>query len=236
MTKNRLIGSHEKPAEVNLFTDKAAVVLDWMLTIGLKLDHFSIREVARSTGISLGQVQKIVKALVDLGFVDQHGSSTKKIFKLVKPSELLNLWTSSYSLPRKCRWWSYEAGFDHPRDALELIRSKGLDKDVVLALHSAADAHGCNVTNLDRLELYVFDKEIRDQLEDALGLVQKERGYEILLISPYYKTLARRNLRSGVGATSPLLTYLDLHHFPLRGEEQAEALAGQNLATIWDRG
>ncbi|MEM7175869.1 MAG: hypothetical protein AAF443_08115 [Chlamydiota bacterium] len=55
-------------------------------------------------------------------------------------------------------------------------------------------------------------------------LKPKERGYEVLLVKPYYKSLLNEGTNSdeGIKASSALLTFLDLYHFPLRGHEQAE--------------
>ena len=39
------------------------------------------------------------------------------------------------------------------------------------------------------LELYVLDPTARSKLEDILQLEPQERGYEVLLIEPYYKSL-----------------------------------------------
>lgn len=72
--------------------------------------------------------------------------------------------------------------------------------------------------------MYLLDSSMRMRLESALQLEPKERGYEVLLIEPYYKTLLKQNQKSGKGISiCPfLLTVLDLYHFPLRGQEQAE--------------
>ncbi|GAB5411664.1 MAG: hypothetical protein ChlgKO_07780 [Chlamydiales bacterium] len=67
----------------------------------------------------------------------------------------------------------------------------------------------------------MVDPSIRPKLEKKLQLLPKERGYEVLLIEPHYKSLLTQNQN----ASSPLLTFLDLYHFPLRGEEQAEFMA-----------
>ncbi len=107
------------------------------------------------------------------------------------------------------------------------LKKSGLGSDVILALHSAAEAHGYKNTNLEGLELYILNPSIRAKLESALQLEPQERGYEVLLIEPYYKMLLKQK-REGdkqIGICQLLLTYLDLYHFPLRGQEQAEFIA-----------
>jgi hypothetical protein len=80
---------------------------------------------------------------------------------------------------------------------------------------------------LDTLELYLLDPTIRPKLENVLQLEPQERGYEVLLIEPYYKSLVELGESSGknIGISPVLLTFLDLYHFPLRGQEQAEFMA-----------
>ena len=56
---------------------------------------------------------------------------------------------------------------------------------------------GLKNTNLKDLELYVLDPSVRAKLENALQLEPQERGYEVLLIEPYYESLL--NLDSGFG-------------------------------------
>jgi hypothetical protein len=64
-------------------------------------------------------------------------------------------------------------------------------------------------------------------LENALQLEPQERGYEVLLIEPYYKVLIKQDKQDGkeIGICPLLLAFLDLYHFPLRGQEQAEFIA-----------
>ena len=96
-----------------------------------------------------------------------------------------------------------------------------------MALHSAAEGYGYKNTNLKTLELYILDPSIREKLEEILQLEPQEKGYEVLLIEPYYKTLAKQGVKdnNGIGICPILLSFLDLYHFPLRGKEQAEFIA-----------
>ncbi len=95
---------------------------------------------------------------------------------------------------------------------------------MALALHSSAEALGLKNTNLNTLELYMLDPSIRSKLEETLQLEPQERGYEVLLIEPYYKGLLNQGMEvhKNIKICPLLLTFLDLYHFPLRGQEQAE--------------
>jgi hypothetical protein len=48
-----------------------------------------------------------------------------------------------------------------------------------------------------------------------------------LLIEPYYKSLLKNtcDLNLDINVSPSILTFLDLYHFPLRGQEQAEFMA-----------
>jgi len=122
---------------------------------------------------------------------------------------------------------TYHSGFQDKAELLEALKKSKLNNKVALALHSAAEVHGYKNTNLSTLELYVIDPLVRPRLEKKLLLEPQEKGYEVLLIEPYYKSLLKNTCDSSldINVSSPILTFLDLYHFPLRGQEQAEFMA-----------
>ena len=119
--------------------------------------------------------------------------------------------------------YAYSTGFQSRHQILTALKGS---QDIVLALHSAAEALKCKNTNLDQLELYLLQPNLRLKLEKTLKLNPKERGYDVLLIEPYYKSMLDQDHASDqLQHSSALLTFLDLYHFPLRGIEQAEYIA-----------
>lgn len=222
-----LIGSNEKPAEGNIYSDKSALILDWLLRNGVKIQEFSLRNVAKETGVSLGLVQRVFEILVLGGILQTKGVRTAKKFSLKNPKVLLENWLEQYSIVKKCKMRTYRSGYQDNVELLKALKKSNLRKKVALALHSAAEAHGCKNTNLNTLELYLLDPLERPQLEKKLLLEPQEKGYEVLLIEPYYKSLLRAayNSSQDIIASPPILTFLDLYHFPLRGQEQAEFMA-----------
>ena len=86
-------------------------------------------------------------------------------------------------------------------------------------------------TNLNTLELYVMESKLREKIEKTLELEPQEKGYEVLLIEPYYKYLLKHatDFHEEIRVSPTLLTFLDLYHFPLRGQEQAEFMAERIL-------
>ena len=224
-----LIGSNEKPAEGNIYSDKSALILERLLREGVKSQELSLRNVAKETGVSLGLVQRVFEILVLKGILQTEGVRTAKKFFLKNPKLLLESWLEQYSIVKKCKMRTYHSGFQDKVELLEALKKSSLNQKVALALHSAAEAHGCKNTNLNTLELYLLDPLVRPQLEKKLLLEPKEKGYEVLLIEPYYKSLLKSacDTSQDISASPPILTFLDLYHFPLRGQEQAEFMAGR---------
>jgi hypothetical protein len=210
----------------NIYADKSSLILNWLLREGIDKNGFSLRAIAQKNPVSLGLVQKVCKNLLHHGLLQTKGVRTAKRFFLKKPELLLKSWLDPYSILKKCKIRTYRSGFN--RDGmLQELKHSGLYKKTVLALHSAAEAHRCKNTNLQTLELYMLDPKIRPKIEATLQLEPQERGYEVLLIEPYYKSLLQlaENAHEEILYSPPLLTFLDLYHFPLRGHEQAEFMA-----------
>ncbi len=222
-----LIGSNKKSVEGNIYSDKSALILDWLLREGIKNEDLSLRNVTKETGVSLGLVQRVFEVLVLNGILQTEGVRTAKRFSLKNPKLLLESWLEHYSIVKKCKMRTYRSGYQDREGLLEALKNSNLSKKVALALHSAVEAHGYKNTNLNTLELYMLDPLVRSQLEKKLLLEPQERGYEVLLIEPYYKSLLKNTCDENldINVSPSILTFLDLYHFPLRGQEQAEFMA-----------
>lgn len=218
-----LTSSNENQAEGNIYADKSSLILNWLLEEGLSKESFSLREVVKEVRVSLGLVQRVFNILVLKGLLQVEGVRTAKKFSFKKPKELLESWLKHYSIVTKCKIRTYCSALSGKSEWFKALKKSGLDQNVILALHSAAEAYGYKNTNLEGLELYILDSSIREKLESTLQLEPQERGYEVLLIEPYYKMLIKQNNTcKEIGICPLLLLFLDLYHFPLRGQEQAE--------------
>jgi hypothetical protein len=224
--------SNEAIMEHNIYADKSSLVLEWLLLTGIEKEQFSLREVAQAIGLGTGSVHRVFEVLILKGLLQSIGLRTNKRFLINNPVKLLNDWVEHYNLVKKCKMWTYSTGFQNRAQVVEALIQSKLYPRTVLALHSAADALGCKNTNLQQLELYFMQSNMRPHLEKALKLHPKERGYEVLLIGPYYKSMLNRSLtdqqrtsKKQLVHAPALLTFLDLSHFPLRGIEQAEFMA-----------
>ena len=205
------------------------MILDWLLRVGLDKKNFSLRSVAEELPVSLGLVQRVFSHLVFVGLLRTEGFGTAKRFALDSPERLFKSWIDHYNMVKKCKMWTYSSGFAKKEEMMSEFLSSDLCGKTALALHSAAEAYGCKNTTLQTLELYMLEPGIRNQLVRVLELQQQERGYDVLLIEPYYKSMLRQGVvtEKGVVVAPSLLTFLDLYHFPLRGPEQAEFMASR---------
>ena len=222
-----LASSNEDPAERNIYADKSALILAWLLLEGVTRKNFSLREAAKETGVSVGLAQRVFNILARNGLLQTEDVRTAKKFSFKNPKRLLDNWLEHYSIGKKCKMRTYRSAFSGKLELLKALKQSGCNQKVVLALHSAAEALGYKNSNLDTLELYILDPSIREKLEISLQLEPQERGYEVLLIEPYYKGLLSKSVEkeNGIKMCPPLLAFLDLYHFPLRGQEQAEFIA-----------
>lgn len=216
-------GKSSQPLSANIFANRSALVLNELLL--RKERGFSIQSLALEANVSVGLAHRVVAELVRDGIVVATGVRTAKKYHLAQPDVLLQRWTSAYDITKKCRFYNYESAYS-PGEIYKKLTSSNLTSSVTLALHSAARAMGFKYTNLDTVELYVEDQQVRAKLEVMLRLEPRERGYQVLLIEPYYSDLLKHKSeeKKHLSTPPPLLTFLDLYHFPLRGQEQAEAL------------
>ncbi len=162
-----LVGSKTASSERNIYADRSSLILDWLFRTGLhKEKGFSLREVAQEIAVSLGLVQRVFAILVANGVLRIEGLRTAKRFFFKKPNLLLQSWLEQYSIVKKCKMWTYRTGLRGKEEMLATLKKSPLNRKMVLALHSAAEAHGYKHTNLKTLELYMLDPAIRSQLED----------------------------------------------------------------------
>ncbi len=132
-----LINSNEKAVEGNIYSDKSAVVLDWLLREGIKSRELSVRNVSKEAGISLGSVQRVFEVLVLKGILQVEGIRTAKKFFLKDPKRLLKNWVEHYSIVKKCKMRTYRSSYQDREELLEALKKSNLNEKVALALHSS---------------------------------------------------------------------------------------------------
>ncbi len=89
-----LIGSNEKPVQGNIYSDKSAVVLDWLLREGIKSRELSVRNVSKEAGVRNGKSWVGTTSLGDFSFkrnFASEGIRTAKKFFLKEPKRFLKV-------------------------------------------------------------------------------------------------------------------------------------------------
>lgn len=221
MAKSAVLPLKATEPEMDIYSNKSSLILFWLLINHdhVKSEGFSVNELSRLTGTSAGLVHKIVKQLEYEGIVIAKGLRTGKKFYLKSPDKILLSWVGEYSLIRKVKTKGY-AAFD--------VGSAKNKLNLVPALHTASnELFHLKTTNLKTKEFYLLNWKNLPKLTEQLDLIELDRGYEVLLIKPYYTSLIEKVFdgtdKKWIQAYE-VLTLLDLLHFPLRGIEQAETL------------
>lgn len=227
--KNSFITKKIKPKDIkpNIFANTSALLLSTILSD--QSENISVNQLAKLSGVSVGLVHKVISQLIEEGIVVSQGVRTAKKYEVKKPKELLKKWISYYNITEKCKFHTYNIGISKS-DIIKKIKNSTLKESVAYALHSACS--NSNFTNLGSSEFYLLKKDARKDLENLLKLEPVDRGYQVLLIEPYYSkmldTQKSVDPKTKIFNSPPLLTFLDLYHFPLRGHEQAEYLLKKN--------
>lgn len=222
MARSAILPLRGTNIEMDIYSNKSSLLLFWLLARHdqMKRDGFSINECAREIDISVGLVHKVVKQLEYNGMIIAKGLRTRKRFFLKNPDKILIGWIQEYNLIRKTKTKGYAAPIQ--------IGSKLEKYGLVPALHSASsDLFHIRSTNLTLKEYYLLDWDLLPKIVSQLELQELDRGYELLLIKPYYSALLDRikNDKNQVWKDAyAILTVMDLCHFPTRGIEQAETL------------
>lgn len=229
MAKVAVLPKNPIGAEVDVFSNKSSIILFWLLVHHkrLKEDGFSINELSRTVSLSIGLVHKVVQQLEYNGIVVAKGLRTNKKFYLKSADKILIDWVKNYNLIKKTKVKGY---------LLTHLNNKDLNYDkfgLVPALHtSASELFKIKSTNINLKEYYLIDWNELKRVEQDLKLEELDRGYELLLVKPYYSELLKKIDRGDSNDdwlhAYSILTVLDLCHFPLRGVEQAEVMFKKN--------
>lgn len=211
----------ESEPPVRVFSDKASLVLRAMLDDPRR--RWGVRELAEKVGVDAGFTSRVLRRIQAEGFAHSEGRNTG--VHLVRPKELLDSWSDSYSWRRnRVRgYYLFARGSD---EILSSFRSR-----VPAQLHYAFSLQAgaslvAPMAAFGEVHAYVADVVVADEVARRLGLEPADQGANIFLMSPYYKRSVFWGLRDiqGLPVVSDIQLYLDLLKYPLRGEEQAEYL------------
>ena len=213
----------------NPFADRASLIIRMMLDNPKRA--WGIREIAGASGINPGWVSQVVQHLDELHYVVRDPEGVR----LVRPKDILDDWVNFYSYKnnQSTAYYCHAKGIPEILKQIAVLR---IPKEIrySLTLHAGAwlvaphavvhEVHIYADGDQDQQKILSFWKE-------HLKLEQAERGANFYLLKPYYHRSAFYGMRliKGLNVVSDLQLYLDLKHYPLRGEEQAEFLFEKRL-------
>jgi|SRR5579862_21625 len=213
------------------FADRASLILRYLLEKGS--EPAGVREIAVAVGISPGYVSKILQVAEDAHYVLREAD---RRYRIKNQRELLSDWSSSYNWRKN----EIESHFLMPArsgnmgDQLKEVLPKA--GAYALSLHA-----GNNLiepfTLSDVWHLYVADPGVAKGIKDRLALkpVDKNAG-NVVLMRPYYRESVLQGFRevNGIRVVSDLQLYLDLKHYPVRGDEAASQILQRRLSKAWN--
>jgi len=206
----------------NPFADRASLVLRFLFAEGTA---GGVRELARSVDMNPGYISRIVRSAEELGYVRILRDNS---IRLIAPEEALGDWTSRYHWKRN-RMSHFALPDTGGEDALR--RRLKENQSAALTMHAGANLIDRYV---DYRGWHIYCRSMHEQtaLEKDLELIRVESGAgDIILMQPYYRESVFYGLQflDGIPVVSDLQLYLDLYHFPIRGQETAERILTRRL-------
>ena len=117
-----IVGSNEYPVVGNIYADRSALILDWLLRKGVKKQGFSLREAAKEIEVSIGLVHRVFSVLVWKGILQTEGIRTAKKFFFKKAKLLLKSWLEHYSFAKKCKTRTYRSAFFEKAELFDILK------------------------------------------------------------------------------------------------------------------
>lgn len=211
-----------------IFQPQSARLLRRMLREPSRI--WRVSELAQETGVSLGHVSNVKKALIDREWAVASPSG----FHIERPNDLLNAWRDIYEPPKPSRFYTALHG-----DALQaaarasFAECRKLGVHAVFASFSAARwlAPFGRISN----ELFYAEPAAVDVLAGPLRLTPSAEGGNVVVMTPKDDGVFVDKVEPapGIDCTSPVQTFLDLWSAGERGREAAEHL--RQRGTQWPR-
>lgn len=224
--------SSQEQKAVDLFSPKSSRIIRAMLHEPKR--GWQVSELAESpdVDVSVGLVSKVKKALIR----ESYAIVRDRLLYLRHPSELLEAWTRSYPGPSGQRHF-YMRG--EPKGLEQRIAAWCEESNIEysLARFSAAWRHAPEV-RYTVASLYVTSETLGpsrlNSLNDKCGAKEVESGANLVLLTPYDKSVFVRRVAIPEQTTSPLQTYLDLKAMAGRGSEAAEVVFQKHLRPVFE--
>lgn len=216
-----------------LFGVKSARVLRWLLRHSQ--ESWKVQDLARETGVSLGLVSNVRRALLEQGWA----ASGESGLRLVNPDALLEAWRKAYSRPVVPGSLYYDT----------LLHGQRLDEAISRALTEAGEGGHALLAGFSAAQwIAPYGRTgYRQFYTDATGQEILSKHLKLL---PVYEAdanvvlerltddgvfLDRIQPAPSLWCTSPVQTYLDLTTLGERGREAADHLRREVLTPMWGK-
>ncbi|WP_193597484.1 hypothetical protein [Microbacterium sp. YJN-G] len=192
-------------------------------------------QVAEATGISPGQVAKVLASFDEEGYTAKFGPERgpTSARELREPGRLLSDWAGHFArAPRKDRRSELHTLSRDPRRWVDLVGSQLASIRWVASGWVAADAVAPFSTSIPDLLIYVQDDDFenaRAALTSHDDISEVDRGARIHLHSAPSHVLAMRGIAPGLPVASSVRIYADLVREGGRGADAAEHLRGVSI-------
>jgi Transcriptional regulator, AbiEi antitoxin, Type IV TA system len=220
----------------SLFAPKSGRVLTALLSHPGRA--WKLAELAKTTGVSLGQVSNVQKLLLDREWI----SAQRGALRLIQPDALLDAWRAAYVLPRnaRARYYTILHGTDLENAlqgafAVMKLSNALTEAGPWVALSSFSAARWLAPYARVAGEFLYADAEGEKLLVQHLKLEPAARGENVTVDRPRDKGVFLENLEPmpGLRCTGLIQTYLDLAVAGERGAEAADHLRQQKIAPLW---
>jgi hypothetical protein len=210
------------------FSDKASLILRAALSDIKKA--WGVRELAQSIGLDPGFVSRMAKELEKRNYLSRIDSK----LRLREPKSLLKDWVREYDYKRnqEVRYFCLAKA---PEEVIEKLAGARMPADLAYALGLQAGANIIDPYSVYReVHIYAENKEVINRFVEKMKLRDAGEGANLIFLLPYYKHSVFYGMQriGRVWVVSDLQLYLDLHHYPIRGLEQAEHLYEKRLRDI----
>ena len=176
------------------------------------------KDIVQRTQLSKGMVSRIVKQMVEAGYLLEEANK----LKLANFDDLLSAWTEKTVLQRRENSKCYYAWAQNPQRLMRAIANEFSREKTKYAFTQEAGASLiAPFSTFDIVSLYIesFDKFVLDSLSAS----ETKKGFNIVMIeAPDKAIFEQAQERKRMKVVDNLQLYVDLKKNPLRGSKQAE--------------
>lgn len=221
----------EKRGLRSLFSPKAARIMRCLLREPHRI--WRVKELEEATGVSLGQVSNVRKALLEREWAEARSDG----LILRRADSLLDAWRDAYDKRRtqRNRYYTMLRGDALEQQIKAALNAAGQGEHALLASFSAA--HWQAPFARYPTQVFYADEVGESILRQWLQLEPATKGENVIIERPADEGILayinRDEAAPGIWCTGLAQTYLDLHSAGERGEEAAEHLRLTRIAPHW---